>query len=320
MSGKTVLITGGTGHVGRETVRQAIERGWAVLATFRSGTPEPINGVQWLRLDLRDRDQTEKALGAIHIDCVIHTAAAPNEEICRPDPLGAIRANVDAVAILLDQARRKNWGRLINVSTGSVFQNSSDESHPILEDTPPSVTNVYSTTKACGEMLTRMFRTQYGLSAATARISWVYGPPLLPANRSNPRGPIPWFLRCAMRGEAINEKSGGDFAASFTHVSDVAAGLLALAASPTLNHDVYHVGSGINFTTHQVADAVRAACPGVIIEIGPGTAPWTDHTKMRAPLAGTKLFDDTGFRPALGLSEGIRHFANWIRNHPGSYQ
>jgi nucleoside-diphosphate-sugar epimerase len=165
-----------------------------------------------------------------------------------------------------------------------------------------------------------MYRTQYDVSAATVRISWVYGPPLVPAVRDNPRGPIPVFLRAALRGESIKEESGGDFAASFTYVVDVASGLLAAYAAPKLNHPVYHLGLGINFTTRQVADAVRAAVPGATIEVGPGTAPWTDHTKMRAPLAGNRLREDSGFVPAHGLASGIAAFADWMRSNREKWQ
>ena len=70
-----------------------------------------------------------------------------------------------------------------------------------------------------------MYRSQFDVSAATVRISWVYGQPLVPRIRENPRGPIPWFLRCALSGVPIEEPAGNDFLASYTHVADVAAGL-----------------------------------------------------------------------------------------------
>jgi hypothetical protein len=132
-----------------------------------------------------------------------------------------------------------------------------------------------------------MYRSQFGLSAAVVRISWVYGPPLV--TDDPPRGPVPAFLRAALAGKPIRLASGADFAASFTYVADVAAGLIAAWRAQTLNHDVYHLGSGENYTARRVADAVRAAVPGAVIELGAGTEPWTIHTRMRGPLAGNRL-------------------------------
>ena len=95
--------------------------------------------------------------------------------------------------------------------------------------------------------------------------------------------------------------AGNDFLASYTHVSDVAAGLLAAYEAETLRHPMYHLGWGKNFSTAEVVRAVRAAVPKAMISVGPGTAPWTDHTRMRGPLAGNRLFEDAGFKPSLDL-------------------
>jgi nucleoside-diphosphate-sugar epimerase len=320
-----VLITGGMGHVGYETVRQALARGLAVVAQHRSPLRERdaqalAGDVEWVRCDLANPADVDDVANRRDIDGCIHTAAVPNDTEALKDPLAAFEANVAGTWRLLDAARRRGWRRLLYVSTGSVFQNALDATQPILEDAPPKATNIYSTTKLAGELATTLHRTQLGVSAATVRVSWVYGPPLVPRTRDDPRGPIPLFLKLALSGEPIREASGGDFAASFTHVADVAAGLLAAYEAKSLRHDVYHLGSGRNFTTRDVAAAVLAAVPGARIDVGPGTAPWTDATRMRGPLAGSRLRDDTAFAPRFDLDAGVRAFADWMREHPETYR
>ena len=314
-----LLVTGAMGHVGQDLVRQAAERGHRVVAQYRgkfnaNATATSSRDVTWVKAELTDASAVATLIETHGVTGAIHTAAVPNESVARPDPFGTVNSNVGAVAGLLEQARRRNWRRFVYVSSGSVFQ-KADSATPIIEDAPPAVTTVYSTTKFCGELMTTMFRSQYDMSAATVRISWVYGPPLVPRVRENPRGPIPWFLKCALSGQPIVEPSGGDFAASYTHVSDVAAGLLAAYEAKALRHPVYHLGSGLNFSTSQVADAVRKAVPGVSISVGPGTAPWTDHTRMRGPLAGNRLLEDAGFKPKFDLEHGVQSFAEWMRAH-----
>ena len=61
-----------------------------------------------------------------------------------------------------------------------MFQGRSDVTSPILEDEPPTPANVYGTTKAAAELLTRMYRAEYGLSALEDQqlgglIMWVPG-------------------------------------------------------------------------------------------------------------------------------------------------
>lgn len=319
-----ILITGGMGHVGYETVRQALEAGHDVVAQYRSVFRETdaqaLRGpVTWVRCDLAVPAEIVALVERYRVEGCIHTAAVPNDQIARNDPVGTVDANVGAVCRLLDAARHHGWRRFLYTSTGSVFQNAIDPAKPILEDAPPKATNTYSTTKLAGELLTSLYRSQFGVPAATVRISWVYGPPLVPRVRENPRGPIPVFLKLALAGKQVREPSGEDFAASYTYVGDVAAGLLAAYRAQALSHDIYHLGSGRNVGTGEVAAAVRAAVPGAVIEVGPGTAPWTDHTRMRGPLAGTRLLEDTGFAPAYSLEAGVAAFADWMRAHPESY-
>lgn len=320
-----LLITGAMGHVGYELTRQALAAGISVVAqyrsTFRADDAKTLTGpVAWAACDLADAAALDTLVMAHDIDGCIHCAAVPNDKLARPEPRKSIAANVETTANLLDVARRRDWRRFVFVSTGSVFQRWTDFKKPIPEDAPSSAYTVYGTTKRAGEMLTSMYRVEYQVSAATVRISWVYGPPLVPRTLDLPRGPIPALLRLAMTGTPYRVASGGDFAASFTHVADVAAGLLAAYRAEQLAHDVYHLGSGENYDTFRVAAAVRAAVPGAVVEVGPGSAPWTTFNTMRGPLAGDRLRQDAGFRPAHTLESGVAAFADWMRTHPSAWR
>jgi nucleoside-diphosphate-sugar epimerase len=313
----TMLVTGASGHVGGAVVRRAAARGIPVLAIrHRASGSGDERGVEWASCDLADADAVSRLAAARRVDACIHAAAVSNEAHARPAPLAAIAANVGATANLLEAARIHGWRRLVLVSTGSVFQLRRDTTRPILEDDLPEPANVYSTTKHAAELLVRTYRTTYALSAAAVRISWVYGPPVI--SEEPTRGPIPYFLLRALRGVAVRE-GGAEFAASFTFVDDVADGLLAAAQAPTLNHATYHLGPGVNFSAGEVADAVRRAVPGAVLELGPGTEPWTRYTSLRAPLAGERFLADTGFRTGTALADGIAAYAGWMRANPAMW-
>ena len=314
----TLLVTGATGHVGGEIVRQAARRGMRVVATYRGELrAEGDSSVTWVRCDLADAGAVHRLAEEHRIDACIHAAAVSNEAYAKPDPSGAIATNIGATANLLEAARLAAWRRFVLVGTGSVFQLLRDATQPILEDHAPAAANVYSSTKLGAELLTRMYRGEYGLSASTVRISWVYGPPVISDQPT--RGPIPSYLLRAMRGEAVRE-GGVDFAASFTYVADAAEGLLAAATAPELRHPVYHLGHGVNFTAGEAAAAVRSAVPGAAIDLASGTEPWTRYTSMRGPLAGDRLRADTGYTPRHTLEAGVRAYADWMRAHPEAWR
>jgi nucleoside-diphosphate-sugar epimerase len=316
-----LLVTGAMGHVGYGVARAAAARGLDVVAQYHTRYDERAAAasgptVKWRRCDLADPREVAALAAEESIDGCIHCAALPNELLTQPAPGRAFEINVAAVQRLLEVARAGGWRRFVLASTGSVFQRWTDRSKAIRETEPASPVNVYATTKHCAELLTAMYRNVYRVSTAAARISWVYGPPLVPRGFDGPRGPIPYLLRRALRGERVAEPSGGDFAASFTHVDDCAEGLLALYRAEALEHPLYHVGSGRNYTTFEVAEAVRAAVPGCALEVRPGTDPWTQSTVIRGPLDCERIRAEIGFAPRLTLEAGIAQFAAWMRANP----
>jgi nucleoside-diphosphate-sugar epimerase len=316
-----LLVTGAMGHLGFGVVRAAAGRGLEVVAQYHSrfdGAAAAALGptVDWRRCDVADPGAVAALAASGSIDGCIHCAALPNELLTQPAPSRAFEINVAAVQRLLELARAGRWRRFVLVSTGSVFQRWTDRARSIPETEPASPVNVYATTKHCAELLTATYRNVYRMSAATARISWVYGPPLVPPGFDGPRGPIPYFLRRVLRGEKVVEPSGGEFAASFTHVDDCAEGLLVLYRADVLEHPLYHLGSGRNNTTFEVAEAVRAAVPGCSLEVGPGTDPWTQSTVIRGPLDCERVRAELGFAPRLTLEAGIAQFAGWMRANP----
>ena len=266
----TLLVTGVTGHVGNCVARTAAARGMSVVATHRGETPSSIDGITWVPCDLADTDAVAGLAAEHPVETCIHAEAVSNEAYARPVPLATITANINATASLLETARVNDWRRFVLVSTGSVFQVREDTTSPVPEEAPPEPRNIYSTTKTAAEMLAAMYRSEFGLSAAAVRLSWVYGPPFAADNPA--RGPIPGYLLRTLKGEAIRE-GGADFAASFTYVQDAADGLLAAATAETLNYGIYHLGPGENFPLARLADAARAAVPGAVIELQPGTEP-----------------------------------------------
>jgi nucleoside-diphosphate-sugar epimerase len=320
----TLLVTGAAGHVGLALTRAAVKAGLKVVGVVRSleridavTADEFGPAVTWAVCDLADAFQIAAVAAEHRVEACVHAAAVPNDRLARPFPWAAVQANVCATGALLELARRQGWRRFVYVSTGSVFQTATEFDKPILEDAVTSAHTVYGSTKRAGELLTRMYRNDFGLSASSVRISFVYGPPLAPRQRDLPRGPITAFVREAVLGQAIREPSGGDFQASFTYIDDVAEGLLAAVKADRLRHDIYHLGNGRNWTTFDVADAVRAAVPGAIVEVGPGSEPWTTYNTMRGPLAGSRLHDDTGFTARFPLERGVEAFADWMQASGG---
>ena len=82
-----LLVTGGSGFLGGELLRQA--QGRPLAATYLSGTPRRRRqAVEWIELDVRDEAGVRSAIERVRPAAVIHTAY-------RQDGEGARETTVD---------------------------------------------------------------------------------------------------------------------------------------------------------------------------------------------------------------------------------
>lgn len=121
---KKILVTGGTGSIGREIVKQLLEFNPNQIRVFsRDDTKQfelehelrsPEN-VRFLLGDVRDLNRLKKAME--DIDYVLHTAALKHVSACEYNPFEAVKTNVDGTQNVIEAALEKNVERVINIST-----------------------------------------------------------------------------------------------------------------------------------------------------------------------------------------------------------
>lgn len=146
-TGRSILITGGTGSFGRafieHTLRHSRPKKLAVLSRdelkqFHLRQDYPVEDYPQLRLfigDVRDRDRLYRALDGI--DTVVHAAALKQVPTAEYNPLEAIKTNVLGAANVIDAAIDRNVERVIALSTDKA-------ANPI---------NLYGATKLCSDKL-----------------------------------------------------------------------------------------------------------------------------------------------------------------------
>jgi dTDP-4-dehydrorhamnose reductase len=130
--GRTLLVTGGTGLLGRRLVRQAAERGWAVLAPTRH------------QLDLLRPGTVVDLVAAARPAAVIHTAYA---KASQDDLDRVVVAGTEAVA----RAAAAAGARLVHLSSDTVFSGAlpddGDGPRPWREDDPTDAISAYGRAK-----------------------------------------------------------------------------------------------------------------------------------------------------------------------------
>ncbi|OMC40510.1 NAD(P)-dependent oxidoreductase [Mycobacterium sp. IS-1264] len=156
-----VLVTGGFGLVGSQTVRRLVADGHDVVATDL-GTPAQRkaagslpSGAEASWADLTDPDEVARLVTEAAPTVIIHLAAVIPPSIYRHHEL-ARRVNVDATAALLRAAQSSPHPvRFIQASSNAVHGSRNPHRHPELvrADTPIAPSDVYGAHKAEAERL-----------------------------------------------------------------------------------------------------------------------------------------------------------------------
>jgi dTDP-4-dehydrorhamnose reductase len=155
-----LLVTGGAGYLGSELCRQAVDRGFDVLAT-RFRTPPPYGTA--VHLDVRDAAAAERVLMRHGPEVVVHTAYVQDG----PAMAETIVRGSHAIAV----AAHRSGARLIQLSTDLVFD--GEQGAPYTEEAEPRPVMAYGAAKLEAERL--VLRAHPG--ALLVRTSLLYGKP-----------------------------------------------------------------------------------------------------------------------------------------------
>ena len=139
--GSRVLVTGGSGFIGRRLVTALLAGGADVTVADRHEPSAP--GVRFVDGDLRDPAVAARAVSP-GTDVIVHLAAVTSVLRSVEDPAGTYEANVATTAGLLELARTRGVGAFLLASTNAVVGDVGDavitELHPLRPLTPYGAT------------------------------------------------------------------------------------------------------------------------------------------------------------------------------------
>ena len=130
---KTILVTGGTGSIGSEIVRQLMKapphsvRIFARHEDLHHRMMQEIPGhaklLRFIIGDVRDRDRLRMAMEGA--DIVFHAAALKHVPLCETNPLEAVKTNIIGPQNVIDVARELNVAKVIGISTDKAAEPES---------------------------------------------------------------------------------------------------------------------------------------------------------------------------------------------------
>ncbi|HET7035482.1 MAG TPA: dTDP-4-dehydrorhamnose reductase [Thermomicrobiaceae bacterium] len=236
-----VLITGGSGQLGRALARLAPSEHEVVA----------LNSTE---CDVARRESVFAALERYQPRLIIHAAAWTDVDGCEREPPRAQRINTAGTAHIA-AAAREQAAALVYVSTNYVFDGESPE--PYTEDAAPRPISVYGASKLAGERVVREATPNH----AIVRTAMLYD--------ESGRNFVNTMLRLA--AERPNLVGVADQAGNPTYASDLAAAIWRLVDQRAFG--TYHlVNAGVASWYEWAVELLRLAGRDTPIEPVPASA------------------------------------------------
>jgi nucleoside-diphosphate-sugar epimerase len=209
--------------------------------------------------------------------------------------------NIEATQVLLEAACGvPTLERIVYASSSSVY--GDHVAMPMREDARPQPVSPYGVTKLAAEQLCYLYHANYGVPTVSLRYFTVYGP------RQRPDMGFHKFLLAAIRGESITVYGDGEQTRDFTFVHDAVSATVDAAVRGVAGR-VYNIGGGSRVSLNQVLEMIgRVSGRTPRIAADPAQKGDMRHTYADTSLARA----DLGFRPTVGLEEGIAAEFQWL--------
>ena len=277
-----IVVTGGTGHVGRAVTRELASRGHLVVAPGRTEVDlERDSSVAALK-DMLDPESAVVHLAAWVPPATSSTTAADRRRLLEANVLGTMR--------VLEAA---SGGVAVVVFASSFEVYGAPLADPIDENHPTHPLTDYGATKLAGEDHALAFAYEANTRVVCLRMPAVYGP-----GEHTPRA-LPLFLRAVARGDTpVVHGDGGD-ARDLLYVDD-AARAVALAVERDVR-GIFNVADGERHTIDEIARiAMRVAGMS-------GEPSYSARAKARLDyhMSIERARRELGFSPRVTLEQGM---------------
>lgn len=319
-----IFLTGAAGFIGYHTAQFFLERGdevvgvdnlndyYAVdLKKARLERLAPFDRFRFVGADIADRTELAAAAGDGGFDAIVHLAAQAGVRYSIENPFTYVQTNVMGQVTIFEEAARLGGLPVVYASSSSVY--GANEKIPFAEqDRVDHPVSVYAATKRAGELLAQAYRETRGGVSTGLRFFTVYG-------RYGRPDMAPWlFTDAILKGEPIKVFNNGEMERDFTHVSDIAAGVVAatdrIVAKPEATAPVYNLGNNNPVRLLDFIAAIEQAA-GRKAKLDMRPKPAGDVVRTYADIALATR--DLGFAPAMPLDEGIADFVRWFREYNG---
>jgi UDP-glucuronate decarboxylase len=320
-SGKTILLTGGRGFLGRYFTEVFAHLNEHVLTepctlvamdnlitAGKAGSQIPdLPNVEFIQHDVIKPFEWDRPL-----DYVIHAAGIASPFYYRAYPIETLLVSVNGTRNMLELAQ-KHQARFVFFSSSEIYGDPDAKHVPTPESYRGNVASqgpraCYDESKRVGETLCHIYHDKFGTAANVIRPFNVYGPGMMEADYRV----LPNFASRIKGGKPLHVYGSGNQTRTFCYISDAMTGFM-LTVLRGVPGESYNIGnpkpeiSMVDLVQH-IESTLGEKVEYDIIEY-PDSYP-ADEPNRRCPDI-RKANVQLEFEPKVDIEDGLKRFLNW---------
>ena len=298
---KKILITGGTGFVGKH-LAQLLTQDPAVelhLTTHRSGS-KSLNNIFFHSIDLNHQESVHSLIQSLQPQEIYHLAAFASVADSFSQPATVLSNNYHLTLNLLEAARLHSpSSKILLISSADIYDKSLTS--PIDENRLIKPTNPYAASKAAQDFLAQAYQQSFNLSIIIARPFNHIGPGqktgfVVADFASN-------IIRAKLNKQASIIKVGNlDAKRDFTDVRDMVQAY-HLLMSKGQSGEIYNIGSGRTIKISDLLDQlITLSQTHIQVEIDPHKLRPIDYPEISVD---NRKITTLGWQPQISFEQTL---------------
>ena len=319
-SGKRILLTGGTGFLGRYFVevfdliaQNLVEKlELVILDNLVSGCDLSHKFCDYDHLKFVNHNVIQPFDDGKKYDYIIHAAGIASPFYYKKMPLQTLDVAITGTRNMLDLALKNN-AKFSFFSSSEIYGDPDPREIPIKENYRGNVAcqgprACYDESKRVGETLADIYHNYKKLHTNTIRPFNIYGPGM----QENDYRVLPNFARSIKKGLPLKVYGSGRQTRTFCYITDAIIGFLLVVLNGK-SGEAYNIGNSepeisILDLAKEIKSVVGESVKYEIVDY-PNSYPGDEPTRRLPDL--NKAKEHLDYEPKISLNEGLVRFLNW---------
>jgi len=306
------LVTGGLGFIGSNFIKKCLDSCKdisiinldAMLTGSNTKNLQNVNSKNYKFVKGNICDKSLMAKLIKEVDYVVNFAAESHVDRSIHDSFTFLNSNILGVHTILEELRKNNHVKMIQISTDEVYGDIIKGSY--FENDPLNPSNPYAATKASAEMLVKSYVRTYDLDISITRCVNNYGPNQFPEKL------IPKIILCGLYDQPIPIHGDGKAIRQWSHVSDHCDAILKIILK-NKHKSIYNIPGNYECTNLSLVKKILKLMNKSedLIKFVPDRL----GQDKRYAIQSKFIKKDLKFEPKIQFDSGISSTISWYVDH-----